>query len=232
MGNVSSRGEHPFSFLHLPPELRNEVYRHSLTHDRRKGHKATPALLRTCKQIYDEGISILNAESTLSVTVSVRPWSSEITLTGDFHRERQSESIAHTLPLRLTNIRNLQLHLKHAPLYGRGAYTNAGSASAIHDFLTQLTASLRQSTLPRTITCALEIEPPNCSAPGPSRIQDPRVEEMLTPLFPWPATASVRVESRAPSILGVLGWLASGNGWLARSAARSITTCTLEAEQV
>ncbi|KAK4498312.1 hypothetical protein PRZ48_010970 [Zasmidium cellare] len=53
----------------LPGELRNRVYDLTLTHG--PGHKASSALLRTCKQIHHEARSVLHYNSTFSFTANV-----------------------------------------------------------------------------------------------------------------------------------------------------------------
>ncbi|KAF2158751.1 hypothetical protein M409DRAFT_61409 [Zasmidium cellare ATCC 36951] len=49
--------------LDIPPELRVLILEHLLHHDVALQHRATPAVLQTCRQIYDEGQSILYAKS-------------------------------------------------------------------------------------------------------------------------------------------------------------------------
>ncbi|KAF2173983.1 hypothetical protein M409DRAFT_48883 [Zasmidium cellare ATCC 36951] len=56
-------------FGRLPGELRNQIYDMVLTHV--PGQKASSALLRTCKQIYREGIDVLHHNSTFYVDFDV-----------------------------------------------------------------------------------------------------------------------------------------------------------------
>ena len=63
--------DRPFRFLDLAAELRNNIYELTLTHDEQHDPPlhANPALLRTCKQVYDEARDLFYAKSTLHVTV-------------------------------------------------------------------------------------------------------------------------------------------------------------------
>lgn len=65
--------DRPFRFLDLAAELRNSIYELTLTHDEQHDPPlhATPALLRTCKQVYSEARNLLYARSTEYVTVKV-----------------------------------------------------------------------------------------------------------------------------------------------------------------
>ncbi|CZT14180.1 uncharacterized protein RCC_00154 [Ramularia collo-cygni] len=73
--NTRSKPRHRFAgFLDLPAELKNIVYREVLVADRPinfgspgNSFSRTSALLRTCRQVYEEGRSILYSENTFIV---------------------------------------------------------------------------------------------------------------------------------------------------------------------
>ena len=178
MGNIISTPTRPFRFLDLPAEMRNTIYFLTLNHNRQTGSKATPALLRACKQVYAEAIGVLNAQSTLSIKIS--PWTEymfegwDIELKGDINYHgmswhsalRNSTKVSYALPKSTPKIRNLHLHFVHMPYFHKGICKNNGNSSETHLFLKSLTTVLGENkALPRNITCTFERWPNHTSHP-------------------------------------------------------------------
>ncbi|KAK4614209.1 hypothetical protein CLAFUW4_09206 [Fulvia fulva] len=82
-------------FLDLPAEMRNRIYDSALTHNRRHGQSAAVALLRTCKQVHQEGVGILQARSnfTIDVKFKVSARSYHVTASGDMIWSLEDPSI-------------------------------------------------------------------------------------------------------------------------------------------
>ncbi|KXT13051.1 hypothetical protein AC579_3460 [Pseudocercospora musae] len=59
-----------FPFLGLPSEMRNDVYKILLTHDKAAGFRAQPAILRANRQIHDEASGFIYSESVATIKVS------------------------------------------------------------------------------------------------------------------------------------------------------------------
>ncbi|UJO22001.1 uncharacterized protein CLAFUR5_09174 [Fulvia fulva] len=142
MGNNSSIPSQTCRFFDLPAEMRNEIYFLTLKHDRQTGSKATPALLRTCKQIYAEAIQVLHAQSMLSIKID--HWYSS------FLKDRKivvrmvyiiyygtswqsafcySLGLCKPLPADTMRIRNLHLYFAHSPYFENRICMNAGRSS-------------------------------------------------------------------------------------------------------
>ncbi|CAK4033179.1 Hypothetical predicted protein [Lecanosticta acicola] len=63
-----------FRFMDLPPEMRNLIYEHLLTHDGSRGRTASTAILRTDREIYREAHGILMAESVFMFKARFSPF--------------------------------------------------------------------------------------------------------------------------------------------------------------
>ncbi|KAF7190882.1 hypothetical protein HII31_08041 [Pseudocercospora fuligena] len=60
----------PFPFLSLPSEMRNDVYKILLTHDKAADLRAEPAILRANRQIHDEASGFIYSESIATIKIS------------------------------------------------------------------------------------------------------------------------------------------------------------------
>lgn len=62
-----------FRFMDLLPEVRVLVYQHLLTKDHEKDSIAYPAILRTCKKVYEEAQEVLHVNSPIDLHIRIEP---------------------------------------------------------------------------------------------------------------------------------------------------------------